>query len=217
MDPDELRRTWDGREGAYSPTYYAHHGPDDVSEAIGDLLIDAVARDAPILELGCGCGRHLAHLRERGFETLHGIDVNDEAFETMGEVYPGLAEAGTFHADAIEAVVPEFDDDAFDVVYSVETLQHVHPDEAWVFDDVARIAADRVLTVENEGWADSDDRSGIGTATGGAGAEMSVVDGELPLYYRDWEDVFTGRGFEQIACRPDLRERHTLRAFRLGE
>jgi hypothetical protein len=53
--------------------------------------------DSPaILEVECGCGRHLAHLPDLGFENLADIDTNDESFDVMTEHYSDLAETGTF-------------------------------------------------------------------------------------------------------------------------
>lgn len=201
MNSDDVRREWADRSGEYSPTYYAHYGPNETSEAVRELLDERVGRDATVLELGCSSGRHLAHLLDAGYDDLHGVEINEEAFDVMAENYPELAERGTFYADAIESVAPEFEDDRFDAVFSVETLQHIHPDDAWVFDDLARIAGDLLVTVENEdGHADGD---------------VNYVDDDLPLYYRDWSAVFEDRGLVEVAAFE--RDRDTVRAFRQPE
>jgi len=154
VNSNEVRRQWAERTGEYSPEYYAYYGPDERSESILERLDRFVDRDASVLELGCSSGRHLAHLYEHGFDNLAGIDVNDDAFDVMEETYPDLAAAGTFYHDTIEDVVGDFDDDQFDVVYSVETLQHLHPDAEWVLEDICRITDDLLITVENEGEDD---------------------------------------------------------------
>ena len=203
MDPEDVRRDWAERDGKYSPSYYADIGPNEVSETIAGVLAHYVDEDAAILELGCGSGRHLAHLRERGYGNLAGVDINESAFEVMAEAYPGLAETGTFTAGALEDVLPEIPDDEFDVVYSVETLQHVHPEEAWVFEAVARIAGELLITAENEG---------NGPDRGRGDAVVSRVDGEFPLYHRDWKAVFADLGFAQLIREPTARD--TIRVFR---
>jgi SAM-dependent methyltransferase len=203
VDSDEVRRQWADRTGEYSPEYYAYYGPDGTSEAIRERLVDRVGRDAAVLELGCSSGRHLAHLHEHGFTDLSGIEVNDEAFDVMADTYPDLAAAGRFHHAAIESVLPEFGADRFDAVYSVETLQHIHPDNEWVFAELARVTDDLLLTVENEGEGDPADP---------ATDDVNFVHDEFPLYYRDWERVFTDRGFEQVESAS--LERDTLRVFR---
>jgi len=68
----------------------------------------------------------------------------------MRETYPTLAADGTFHCSPIEDIIEDFDDGQFDAVYSVETLQHLHPDVEWVFKEVARITDNILVTAEIE-------------------------------------------------------------------
>ncbi|MFD1589388.1 class I SAM-dependent methyltransferase [Halorientalis brevis] len=203
MEPNEVREDWAERSGKYSPEYYAEIGPNEVSDTLLQVLDHYVTTDAAILELGCGSGRHLAHLYDNGYENLTGIDINDESFDVMAEHYPGLAETGTFHTSALEEFVTGVDPDAFDVVYSVETLQHIHPDDEWVFETVAEITADLLITAENEGNSPKRGRENDG---------VSYVDDEFPLYHRDWKAVFTDVGFAQLLCEPTARD--TIRVFR---
>ena len=207
VDSHDVRRRWAERSGEYSPAYYAHYGPDETSESVRDILRQRLARDASVLELGCSSGRHLSHLFDDGFGDLSGVELNADAFDVMADHYPDLWEAGTFYADAIEDVVGDFDDDAFDAVYSVETLQHIHPDAEWVFEEIARITGDLVVTVEIEDDAeDADRRKREGEP------DVNYVREEVPLYYRDWKEVFEGLGLEQVEHR--ALKRDAVRAFR---
>ncbi|MFC6905695.1 class I SAM-dependent methyltransferase [Halalkalicoccus tibetensis] len=197
MNPDEIHQEWAERSGEYSPTYYAYRGPDEASELIRDALDSRAGPEPSVLELGCSSGRHLSFLYEHGYTDLAGIEVNGEALSVMGENYPELAAAGTFHLDTIENAIREFEDDAFDAVFSVETLQHIHPDNEWVFDEIARITSGPLVTVENEG-EDGDD--------------VNYVNDEFPLYYRDWRRVFAERGFREADSK--RLKRDTFRLFR---
>ena len=203
MTPDDVRRRWAGRDGEYSPAYYAARGADATSSRLRRLLRRHVGRDARVLELGCSAGRHLAVLHEDGFSRLHGVDVNGSAFDVMRESFPDLAAAGTFHEATLETFVSGLDDDAFDAVFSVETLQHVHPESAWVFDDLARVTDDLLVAVENEG------ETGVDGETNAPG--MNLVDDGLPLYYRDWNAVFADRGFTELEVEAGTRD--TTRVF----
>ncbi|SEO25966.1 Methyltransferase domain-containing protein [Halogranum amylolyticum] len=204
MNPDENHHGWANRSGDFSPAYYAEIGPNEVSETL-TTVFEHFARDDPaVLEVGCSSGRHLAHLLDHGYENLTGIDLNDESFEVMADYYPQLAETGTFLAGAIEELLPEFPDDKFDVVYSVETLQHVHPDDEWVFEELARVSTDLVVTAENEGNSPQRGRDGD---------EVSYVNDDFPLYHRDWKDVFTDLGLAQLLREPSKRD--TVRVFRV--
>ncbi|MWG36406.1 class I SAM-dependent methyltransferase [Halomarina oriensis] len=204
MDPEDNRRGWAERSGEYSPEYYAHIGTNEVSETLESVFGYYLPDDATILEVGCSAGRHLDHLRQAGYENLTGVDINAESFDVMADQFPRLAETGTFHTGAIEDVVPEFEDDAFDVVYSVETLQHIHPDDEAVFEELIRVTSDLLVTAENEG--NSPER-------GRDDHEVSVVNDDFPLYHRNWNRVFTDLGLAEIVCEPTNRD--TIRVFRV--
>jgi SAM-dependent methyltransferase len=214
---NDVRREWAERSGEYSPAYYAYRGPDETSEAVRAVLTEYCSTSASVMELGCGPGRHLAHLHDAGFSDLSGLDVNSEAFDVLAEEYPELDAAGEFTCETIESAVPEYADDQFDAMYSVETLQHVHPDEAWVFAEIARVAGKLLVTVENEG---DDDADGLSTEESdrddaddsATDPEVNYVRDEIPLYYRDWETVFGDLGCEQL--RVESRGRDTMRVFR---
>lgn len=204
VDSKDVRNKWADRSGEYSPAYYAYYGSDETSELVHDILGQYLDTDAAVLELGCSSGRHLAHLADHGYRELTGVDINDAAFDVMTEHYPTLASCGTFHCDPIEDIVADFDDDQFDAVYTVETLQHLHPDGEWVFEEVARITGNVLLTVENEGSA-NDSRSSEPT--------VNYVDDGVPLYYRNWGRIFTSLGLSEV----DVRQvdRDIARTFRV--
>lgn len=204
MDSTAIRRQWAERSGDYDPAFYAEMGPDAGTEALLAVLDDHVGQDAAILELGCSAGRHLAFLHDHGYENLHGVEINADALDVMERTQPDLAADGTFYLDAIERVVPAFADGRFDVVYSVETLELVHPDSEWVFEELARITDDLLVTVENEGEA------------GERSVEFAVedVDG-FPIYYRKYRPIFTDLGFEELAA--ERIEMDTFRVFQKRE
>ncbi|SEW04151.1 class I SAM-dependent methyltransferase [Natrinema salifodinae] len=199
MDSNDVRRQWANRSGEYSPEYYAYYGPNETSDTLRDILDQYIDRNAPVLELGCSSGRHLAHLYEHGFENVAGIEVNEDAFDVMADVYPDLAAEGEFYPNAIEDVITDFADDQFGAIYSVETLQHLHPDAEWVFDELSRITDDLLITVENEPESEGE-------------PDVSYVNDDFPLYYRDWKAIFTDRGFTEVDSKSGRRD--TIRTFR---
>ncbi|WP_411715732.1 class I SAM-dependent methyltransferase [Natronomonas sp.] len=203
MNPDENRQGWAERSGEFSPAYYAEIGPNEVSDTLAEVFDHYVPQDAAVLEIGCSSGRHLERLRAEGYENLTGIDINEESFEVMAEYFPPLARTGTFHTGAIEELVPEMDDGQFDVIFSVETLQHVHPENEWVFEELVRVTDDLLITAENEG--NSPER-------GRPDSSVSYVHDEFPLYHRDWNEVFSALGLAQLLREPGKRD--TVRVFR---
>ena len=203
MEPDENHHGWAERSGDFSPAYYAQIGANEVSETLASVCEYYLHEDAAILEVGCSSGRHLTHLRENGFDNLTGIDINDESFDVMADQYPQLAATGTFQTGMIEEIVPEFRDNVFDLVYSVETLQHIPPQNTWVFEELARITSNLLITAENEGNSPQRGRTD---------AKVSYVNGEFPLYYRNWKQIFSDLGLAQLSCEPSKRD--TIRIFR---
>ncbi|MDZ7850346.1 MAG: class I SAM-dependent methyltransferase [Halodesulfurarchaeum sp.] len=205
MDSQDVRQEWASRSGEYSPEYYAHYGADAASEAVRKAIEDYLGPDPAILEIGCSSGRNLAALLEAGYTDLTGVELNDAAEDVMETNFPALAKTATVHYRSIESVLREFEKDQFDVVFSVETLQHIHPDSEWVFDELSRITRDLLLTVENEGQE----------GPNGDSANVNYVDTDVPLYYRDWKRIFTNRGFEAVAV--ESAPRDTIRTFRLRD
>ena len=201
MDPDALHRAWRERDAEYSPRYYAYRGPDETSRTIADVIESKGLDEPSILELGCSAGRHLAHLYEQGYRDLAGIDINAEAFEVMAETAPELEATGTFYVDSIEDAVTDFDPGQFDVVFSVETLQHIHHDQAWVFEAIAEAVGDLLVVVERE----------PADAVPSMDTPRTYVVDDIPLYYRDWGAIFTDLGLSLVETR-DLG-RDTLWAF----
>ncbi len=201
--PEDNHEYWANRSEEFSPGYYAEIGQNEVTETLEAVFDHYVASDAEILEVGCSSGRHLARLLDRGYENLTGIDINADSFDVMADHYPRLAETGTFHTGAIEDIVPEFEADRFDVIFSVETLQHVHPENKWVFEDLVRATSDLLITAENEGNS---------PRRGREGCEVSIVHDDFPLYHRNWKDEFSELGVAQLLCEPGKRD--TVRVFR---
>lgn len=199
VNPDEVRRAWNRRAGEFSPEYYAYRGADLRSATVLECIQRFLGSDASILELGCSSGRHLAHLQDNGFEDLSGVELNGAALDVLAETYPDLADVGTFYEGAFESVLVDMADGAFDAVYSVESLQHVHPNASWIFAEIGRITEDLIITVENERPTGPDDEG------------VTYVDEDLPLYHRKWDDVFGDLGYTQISVRDG--ERDTVRVF----
>jgi SAM-dependent methyltransferase len=129
-------------EGNDPRTYINHLGR---SKALLELISD-VPRDARVLEIGCNVGRNLAYLVDNGYENVEGVEINPHAVELLRETYPQLAYA-TVHVGAAGGVLPGIPSDSFDLVFTMAVIEHIHPDEANVFDELIRIGH-QILTIE---------------------------------------------------------------------
>jgi len=167
--------------------YWRHPDPDNAPERyLGGAsaarrsawLVQRVAaflpREASILELGCNVGRNLAGLHAAGYRHLHGVEINEGALALLRSHHPELAAGARLHAGAAEDVLLGLGDEAYDLVFSVAVLEHVHPDSEWLFPHLARITRHRLLTVEDE-------------------------HGRSPRHFpRDYRRVFEPLGLEQL-------------------
>jgi ubiquinone/menaquinone biosynthesis C-methylase UbiE len=108
------------------------------SEALVSCLRGhGVESDDPILEVGCGTGRFLRLLSEAGFSNVHGIDQSRSMIESGRE----LGDAETVVGDAFRL---PFEDDAFEVAYSIHVLMHL-PDKRGFIDELKRVSERLVI------------------------------------------------------------------------
>lgn len=105
-----------------------------------------VHKDSPILELGSGGGRNLAFLHDAGFTQVEGVEISQAAVDLARRTYPQLQQV-TIHVGALEEVLPKLPSDGYRLVFSMGTLQHIHPDSRDVFENVARLSSN-VLVIE---------------------------------------------------------------------
>ena len=85
-----------------------------------ELFASLVAgqQGARLLDVGCGTGMFLSHLRQQGFEHLSGVETSEALREGFRE--PGL----TLHAD--------FPSGRFDAVFMLDVLEHIADDQGTI-------------------------------------------------------------------------------------
>lgn len=103
-----------------------------------------------ILEIGCNVGRNLNELFSGGFKNLSGIEISKNALETMKTAYPDMAKVVEVYNNPVEDKIKDFDDNAFDVVFTMAVLEHIHTDSEFIFSHMARITKKILITIEDE-------------------------------------------------------------------
>ena len=156
------------------PEDYAQ-GPVGVVRQILGLIDGLVPADAAVLEVGCNAGSKLEQMRLAGFTNLHGVEPNPACFDVMATAFPALRHSATLREGPAEDALSGVAENSFELVFSVSSLQHVHPTRDRAFDAIARVASDILVTVEIE-WA-----------------------GGLYFFPRNYRRVFARRGFEQVS------------------
>lgn len=87
------------------------------------LFLDAIPKDAKILEVGCNIGNQLETLRLAGFKNLYGIDLQEHAIEVSRGLYKNL---NTVVGSGFD--IP-FKSLWFDMVFTSGVLIHIHPND----------------------------------------------------------------------------------------
>ncbi len=156
-----------------------------------DAIARRVPRGARVLDLGCGDGSLLDYLqRERGC-TGYGVEISDA--NVLACVRRGVNVVQL----NLEEGLAVFEDNAFDVVLQIDTLQHLRNAEV-MLRETARVGKSGIVAFPNFAhWPN----------------RLSVLRGRMPVTRRlpyQWYDtpnirVGTFKDFEVLATRNHLR------------
>jgi len=119
------------------------------SEKLVGLFKKYILIDSSILELGCNVGRNLHYLYESGYHNLTGVDINDKALQLGKEHYPELSNLNLI-CEEIGSTLGRCNKNEFDVIFTMATLEHIHPKQQSVFSDIGHVAKNYIITCEDE-------------------------------------------------------------------
>lgn len=163
-------------------------------------LIGSIARLVPqgsrVLDLGCGNGELLAHLMSQRGCSGYGVEIDD------AKVHACLARGVDVLQLNLEDGLSVFDDQSFDVVLQIDTLQHLRNAQT-MLRETARVGRIGVVAFPNFAhWPN----------------RLSVLQGRMPVTKRlpyQWYDtpnirVGTYADFEVLARRNGLQIQDAL-------
>ena len=118
--------------------------PADLLRADLKLVTELIPRGSRVLDLGCGDGSLMAHLRDERGCSVRGIEL--EPSEIAAALHRGLSVVQADLDDGLEG----YPDDVFDFVVLSQTLQVVrHP--AFVLREMIRVGKRGIVTFPNFG------------------------------------------------------------------
>lgn len=154
-------------------------------------IAEWIPRNARILDLGCGDGALLAHLRDSHNCAGYGIEIADDS------VFASVRRAVNVIQADLESGLRMFADGMFDTVVLSQTLQAMHHVEA-VLREMVRVGARGIVSFPNFGhW-----RHIVSLLAG-----HMPVSPEIPYQWYDTPNIHlcTPKDFELLAARLGLR------------
>ena len=156
-----------------------------------ELIAQLVPKGSRVLDLGCGNGEFLAHLREQRQCSGYGIEINDANVLACTQRGVNVIQLN------LEEGLALFEDQSFDVVLQLETLQHLRNTEK-MLRETARVGRLGIVSFPN--FAHWPNRLQI------AAGRMPVTR-VLPYQWYDTPNIRVGTyaDFEVLARKDGLR------------
>jgi methionine biosynthesis protein MetW len=107
-----------------------------------EVIASLVPQGARVLDLGCGTGELLTHLRDRKGCSGYGIELDD------ANVHASLRRGVNVIQLNLEEGLALFEDQSFDVVLQLDTLQHLRNTET-MLKETARVGRIGVVSFPN--------------------------------------------------------------------
>jgi len=196
---NEVHEYWSSPDASNDPLKYLGNS-DNLKRT--DYLVRKFKRFArkktvSIMELGCNVGRNLNGLYESGYHNLFGIEINRQSIELMQNHYPDLFHNIGIENDKLENILPKYEDNSIDYVFSMACLEHIHPDSDFIFDHIRRIARKGIVVIE-----------------------LEILCKNPRLFYRDYQKILEQDGCiqveaEEVGERADYAlSKHVYRRFK---
>jgi SAM-dependent methyltransferase len=129
---------FDKPKDVYTESGYDRYSADDSGIHAAAKVVLSFFAPQKVLDVGCAKGFLVQMLRDNGVDAW-GVDISRYAIETAPESVHEFLRVGT-------VLDLEFDDDSFDLVACLETLEHLHPDRIHeAVGELCRVTSDKVF------------------------------------------------------------------------
>lgn len=120
-----------------------------------DIFLKYVHKNEAILDIGCGYGRTLNELSEKGFTKLHGIDFSKNMIERGKKQFPQLSLACT------DSKTLPYEADTFDAVIILAVLTSIirDDDQRQFISEIQRVLKPQGILYINDFLLNTDERN----------------------------------------------------------
>ncbi len=124
IEPKHIERLWNFASSwrPYQRTYFSEMVGDGVATFLRSLNV----LNGNVLDYGCGKGDLMARILDKNV-TVSGLDYSPDSIATVRDRYKGHPSFGV--AEVVTDTTLPFSDDSFDLVLSIETIEHLFPDD----------------------------------------------------------------------------------------
>ncbi len=146
----DIHNYWNNPDKYNKPELYVKKEANAKSAFLYNNIKQYITKQTTILDIGCNSGRNLNYLYNLGYKNLTGIEINKEAVLLMQKTYPKLFLNSKIINLPVEIAIKGIADNKHDLIFTMATLEHIHPDSAWVFTEMIRICNGYIVTIEDE-------------------------------------------------------------------
>ncbi len=158
---EEIHKYWTvPNDGNNAPSIYSGVGntadkaSNERTANLVKIVEDLGIKEPRILEVGCNAGRNLNGLFEAGFRKITAIEISQDAIDQMKKDFPQAYSNSELHCGPAEEILPKFENNSFDVVFTMAVLQHIHSDSInEITKEICRVSNSYLLINEAETYA----------------------------------------------------------------